>query len=112
MKYCLKSAGSILTQLSTLPADQHPPMLTLLLQCLKVIHGCMTFDFAARFDETEENVANNPVPVTWSAIFLNDTMLQPIFDVVFNIRSEEHQILVIIFILSSHLILIGTKNRC
>ncbi len=94
LTYSLKSVGSLFTQLSTLPSDQHPPMLALLLQCLKVVNGCFTFDFAGRFDDTLENIAFNQMPLTWSTILLNDSLLQPIFEVALNIRNEDHQVLV------------------
>ena len=94
LTYSLKFSATVFSQLASTPVGQQTPLLELLLHALKVINGCMTFDFAGRFDDTLENVAFNQMPLTWSTILLNNTLLQPIFDLLFSVRSEEHQVLV------------------
>jgi len=95
LTFSLKSCGSLVTQFSSSPPGNQIAILDLLLYCLKTINGCFNFDFAGRFDDTLENVAFNQMPLTWSTILMNETLLQPIFDIVFTIRSEEHQVYVL-----------------
>ena len=95
--YSLKSLASILEQLLPLPKAQRQSALELLLQCLKVVSGCFTYDFACRFDDTLDNFPYNQMPLSWNSILGNDTLIQPIFDVMFKVKSEDHQLLVVLY---------------
>lgn len=98
LQYCLKSLGTLLNKLAELSNEQQGVFMTIILQCLKVANSCVCFDFAAKFDETLENPSYNQMPLAWSAIIINETLLQPIFDIAFKFRSEEHQIQALQFI--------------
>lgn len=91
--FSLKSLGSILGQMQTMVNEQQSG-LEMLLQCLKVVKDCFTFDFAGRFDDTLENSSYNQMPSSWSSIVGNSSLLNPVFDVMFKVKLESHQILV------------------
>jgi hypothetical protein len=90
--YSLKLLSQILNQVLALPNEQS--LLELLLQCLKVISDCFLFDFAAQFDETTETTTCNQMPTAWTPIIGNNSLLNPVFDVMLKVKSESHQILV------------------
>ena len=70
-------------------------MMAIILQCIKVASSCFSFDFLGRFDETSENPPYNQMPLAWSSMILNESLMQPVFDIAFSLSSEEHQIYVI-----------------
>ncbi len=92
LTFSLKAVGTVMSQLGTTPTERQGPAMDLLLQALKVIYSCMTFDFAGRYDDSMESPPFNQMPLAWSSVILNDALMQPIFDIVFNTRSEAHQI--------------------
>jgi len=100
--YSLKSLSPILNQ-ALIISNEQQPALELLLQCLRVISDCFLFDFAIRFDETAEGTICNQMPSAWAPIIGNDSLLNPVFDVIFKLKSELHQILVTLIQSNRHL---------
>ena len=103
--YTLKLLNQIMEQIFSLVSNEQQNFLSsLLLQCLKTINDCFTFDFVARFDDTMENYPYNLIPSSWSNILQNIKSLQYIVDVIFKVQNDQHQIIV------SLLIFLGFKN--
>ncbi len=92
LTFSLKAVGTVMSQLGMTPAERQGPTMDLLLHALKATRSCMTFDFADCHDDSTEDLPFSQMPSDWSSVLLNEALMQPIFDVVFNTRSEAHQI--------------------